>query len=121
MRAYRKKWADNNRERIKAAAAAKREANREEYNRYYREYHQKHKEKRVPYLNAHRRGRLTDATPLWADKAAIRHFYVACPEGHHVDHILPLRGKTVSGLHVLENLQYLPAEENLRKSNKCLI
>ena len=54
-------------------------------------------------------------TPAWADLVGIRLFYEACPEGHHVDHILPLRGKKVSGLHVLENLQYLPALENQTK------
>ena len=69
------------------------------------------------YLAA-RKHRVKQATPKWADLNAIREFYYNCPEGYHVDHIIPLNGKNVSGLHCIENLQYLPAVENLRKSNK---
>jgi hypothetical protein len=56
-------------------------------------------------------------TPAWADMQKIVEFYKNCPEGHQVDHIIPLRGKTVSGLHIVENLQYLTAKENRNKSN----
>jgi hypothetical protein len=55
--------------------------------------------------------------PAWTDKEAIKQFYMNKPEGFEVDHIIPLRGKYVSGLHVLENLQYLPAQENRLKNN----
>lgn len=56
--------------------------------------------------------------PSWSQKELIEQFYDNCPEGCHVDHIIPLKGTDASGLHVIENLQYLSAEENLRKGNK---
>lgn len=37
---------------------------------------------------------------------------------HHVDHIVPLQGDHVSGLHVESNLQVIPATDNIRKRNK---
>ena len=54
----------------------------------------------------------------WTDMEKISAFYAKCPEGYHVDHIVPLQGVIVSGLHVLDNLQYLTAIENIKKKNK---
>jgi hypothetical protein len=62
-------------------------------------------------------------TPTWVDMQEINRIYHACPDGMHVDHIVPFLGITtegykVSGLHVPWNLQYLSAFENISKSNK---
>ena len=62
--------------------------------------------------------RLRERTPSWADREKIAEFYKNRPEGHEVDHIIPLNGKKVSGLHIHTNLQYLSIEKNRRKSNK---
>jgi hypothetical protein len=70
------------------------------------------------YRTALKKARKIQATPAWADKKKIKQIYDNCPPGFHVDHIVPLKGKTVCGLHVETNLQYLPARENMKKSNK---
>lgn len=38
----------------------------------------------------------------------------------HVDHIIPLQGKLVSGLHVPANLQVIPGIDNVRKANRFI-
>jgi len=71
--------------------------------------------------DAHRaklyRMRKQNQVPPWADIEKIKQIYLSCPKGWHVDHVVPLKGKTVSGLHVETNLQHLPAIENIRKRN----
>jgi len=67
---------------------------------------------------AKRRANKIMATPSWANLEKIKEIYKNCPEGYHVDHIYPLRSKYVCGLHVENNLQYLPAKENCSKGNK---
>ena len=67
------------------------------------------------------------ATPPWADKKKIREIYsersrlteqTGIP--HEVDHIIPLRGKNVCGLHVETNLQILTRQHNKNKNNVFL-
>lgn len=83
----------------------------------FRRWQQAHPEK-VRLKSATERATRLQRIPPWADLKVIEEFYNACPKGYHVDHVIPLRGKTVSGLHVITNLQYLTDIENLKKSNK---
>jgi hypothetical protein len=55
----------------------------------------------------------------WTDWESIKKFYKNMPKGMVGDHIIPLQGKKVSGLHVSWNLQYLVSNENYVKHNKC--
>lgn len=73
------------------------------------------------FRSAKYRAARLNRTPKWADLSLIKVFYDNCPEGYHVDHIIPLQGELVSGLHTLENLQYLLAKENIQKNNKYIV
>lgn len=81
-------------------------------------------------VNFHSAKRHTDKKnrmPAWLteeDKKIIQDMYQVASTltkvtGHewHVDHVIPLRGKNVSGLHVPYNLQVIPREENIKKHN----
>lgn len=62
-----------------------------------------------------------DRTPSWADLDKIKEIYNNCPKGYHVDHIVPLQGELVSGLHVENNLQYLTMSDNCSKNNSFTV
>lgn len=69
--------------------------------------------------NSLRRAKVSHATPPWANKTAIKAMYVAArAAGLHVDHVIPLKGKYVSGLHVENNLQLLTPKQNRAKGNR---
>ena len=68
-----------------------------------------------------RRAGIINATPKWLTeehKEEMKKIYRGCPKGYHVDHIVPLRGKNVCGLHVPNNLRIVTAYVNQSKSNK---
>ena len=92
-------------------------ANQKTQSERWKRWRLKNKDKQNAKSNMEKAAKL-QRIPPWANLEDIKQFYLNRPEGYHVDHIIPLRGKTVSGLHILENLQYLPAKENLAKSNK---
>jgi hypothetical protein len=75
--------------------------------------------------NALRVDYIKRATPSWANKFFIAEAYHLAKVREkvvggkwHVDHIIPLRGKNVCGLHVENNLQVIPASVNLKKHAK---
>lgn len=115
-----KTYRDNNKESIKESKALWYSVNkdriRDKKNAYGREWNKKNKDKKR-YYTAKRRAAKLKRTPEYVDLLGIEFFYLCCPNGYEVDHIVPLQGKVVSGLQLLENLQYLTKLENYSKSN----
>jgi hypothetical protein len=63
---------------------------------------------------ANYRARQIEAVTETTDLNLIQKIYEHCPNGYHVDHITAL---AIGGKHHQDNLQYLPASENCRKSS----
>jgi hypothetical protein len=91
---------------------------------YHHEHYLKNKAKYVA-SRAKRRAAQKQATPCWltnVHKCQLQEFYelakakeMQTGTKYHVDHIVPINGGTVTGLHVPWNLQLLTAKENLSK------
>lgn len=118
-----KEWRDRNREFLQ-----KRDRLRYHSSPSKRERDKKWK-KENPHvfaaLQVKREAAKKQRTPTWADHAAMRAIYKQAAKLtretgilHHVDHIVPLLGKDVCGLHVPNNLRVVTADENMRKKNK---
>lgn len=94
----------------------------------YRKEYKKQNSARYNFINNKRRAKKLKATPNWlsnVDIKNIENMYIKAKQLEkedgilrHVDHIIPLQGKGVCGLHVPWNLQILTAKQNLVKNNR---
>ena len=127
IKAHQKEWREKNKEKIYANTTKWRLANKDKQ----KEYTSKSKIKnsaRVNATNNKRRADKLNRTPKWLTKddlwlikeayelAALRSKIFEFK--WHVDHIIPLKGKLVSGLHVPTNLQVIEGTLNIMKNNK---
>lgn len=106
----------NNLEKERLRGITKYSNNKEHYQQKSIDYNHANIDKRRTW-KAKRRADEIGATLKGFDDELLE-IYKNRPDDYHVDHIIPLRGKNVCGLHVPWNLQYLTPEENLKKSNK---
>lgn len=126
--AYTKKWNESNKEKRKTIIESWRERNPDKVKEYNKKGGHKwvsnNKGKRLASVRARQLAK-KDRTPSWVDKKELEKFYMEAARltketgiQYEVDHIVPLQGETVSGLHVPWNLQVLTRSENRSKGNK---
>lgn len=109
-----------NAERFKSWRESNREYSAERLSKWAKDNPHK-----VNALIAKRRAAKLQATPGWTNHAAIEQLYADAARltretgiKHEVDHVVPLQGRIVRGLHWEGNLQILPKHENVRKHNR---
>ena len=116
-----KNWADKNPEKVKAYFQLPEMLEKRRF--YGRTYYEKNK---LFYIqkDADRRAKKLQAQTIWGQENVSK-FYKKAKElellnpgiKYHVDHVVPLVGKNVCGLHNQFNLQILTETENKRKGN----
>lgn len=117
-----------NREAVKASAKRRRASmvltdEQRAARAQYRKVHYAQNKAKVFEYSVRRARTKKQQTPVWANLVEMRRIYAQCIElntaagyiAYHVDHVVPLRGKLVSGLHVQDNLRIVSAKENLKK------
>lgn len=127
LKQKKKRYLENNSELIIAKRKVFYWSNREELIRKACEF-KKANRGLYNFYGANRKERIRRATPAWlspAHRKEIKEIYEAAGyvslitgEPYQVDHIVPLLGKIVCGLHVPWNLQVLTASENASKGNR---
>ena len=124
VRALFDSWAERNPEKIRGYMQKASKAWHERNPEYLKEHYKANKQRYIA-ATARRRAAQDSATPAWltaVDKAMIQEMYdvsearyIQTGIKHHVDHIVPINGKGVAGMHVPWNLQVITAQENLSK------
>lgn len=122
-----KEWRKNNAEKDRENSKLYRKNNPQKFRDYCKSWATKYPHK-VTAKTVRREASKLKATPSWLSDSHIdeildlytmaKMFRIYTGIEYHVDHIVPLRGETVCGLHVPWNLQLLPWNENLSKQNK---
>ena len=122
-----RKYRVANREKERERCRKYREDNREKAREGCRKWYAANRDKRNA-LDAKRRAAKLQRTPKWLTKehykqmedmyTKAQRLFEQLDVKYNVDHIIPLQGNNVSGLHVPWNLQVITAEENNRKYNK---
>jgi hypothetical protein len=127
LNAYKNKWCQENLDKRLAYHLQYYESNREKMLKKQKVFRKQNTET-ISASNMKRKADKLQRTPKWLtenDFWMIKQAYELANIRSklfgikfHVDHVIPLRGKNVSGLHTPYNLQVIPAKENLKKSNK---
>jgi hypothetical protein len=125
-----REWATANPDKRAQSIKKWREENRDQHNAVNRDWNARNKPKKAA-LEAKRRAAILQRTPNWLtdddlwiieeayDLAALRTQTFGF--AWHVDHVIPLQGRKVSGLHVPENLQVIPGSDNVKKHNSYTV
>jgi len=119
-----KRWKEANKEKVEVIWRAEHEKNGDQYRERARRWAIENKGRHQSNVKAYKM-RKKKHMPAWVDRRDIDIFYVDAEEKtkltgiiYHVDHIVPLKGKRVCGLHVPWNLQVISGAENLAKGNR---
>ena len=124
---YRRKWRENNRDRVRQYSKQWRDTNIDKARQAESKWAKDNPAKKAA-KDARRRAAELKASPIWLTKEhqqAIAEIYESARMltektgiNHEVDHVVPLRGKLVCGLHVPWNLRAISESENRRKTNR---